>query len=65
MKLGISKFHIDPQNEEIDANKIIAVNDVTYEVEKRKSEKILACPSLNFFRLSHMYFQLHKLSLKL
>lgn len=63
LKLEISKFHMDPQNEEINANKIIAVNDATYVVEKRKSEKILACPSLNFFRLSHMYFQLHKLSL--
>lgn len=34
---------MDPQNEEINANKIIAVNDATYVVEKRKSEKILAC----------------------
>ena len=50
LKLGISKFHMDPQNEEINANKIIAVNDATYEVKKRNSEKILACPSLNFFK---------------
>lgn len=63
LKLGISKFHMDPQNEEINANKIIAVNDATYEVKKRNSEKILACPSLNFFRLSYMYFQLLKSSL--
>ena len=60
LKLGIYKFHMEPRNEEINANKIIAVNDATYEVEKRKSEKIWACPSLNFFRLSYMYFQLHK-----
>lgn len=52
VEIRIYKFHMEPQNEEINANKIIAVNNVTYEVEKRKSEKILACPSLNFFRLS-------------
>ena len=52
VEIRIYKFHMEPQNEEINANKIIAVNNVTYEVEKRKSEKIMACPSLNFFRLS-------------
>ena len=52
VEIRIYKFHKEPRNEEINANKIIAVNDATYEVEKRKSEKILACPSLNFFRLS-------------
>ena len=52
VEIRIYKFHMEPRNEEINANKIIAVNNVTYEVDKRKSEKILACPSLNFFRLS-------------
>ena len=52
VEIRIYKFHMEPWNEEINANKIIAVNNVTYEVEKRKSEKILAFPSLNFFRLS-------------
>ena len=52
VEIRIYKFHMEPRNEEINANKIITVNDATYEVEKRKSEKILACPSLNFFRLS-------------
>ena len=52
VEIRIYKFQMEPRNEEINANKIIAVNDATYEVEKRKSEKILACPSLNFFRLS-------------
>ena len=38
---------MEPRNEEINAKKILAVEDATYSVAKRKPEKIQACQNLN------------------
>ena len=39
MAIRISYILLEPRNEEINAKKIIAANDTTYAVAKRKPEK--------------------------
>ena len=44
MAIRISYILLEPRNEEINAKKIIAANDATYAVAKRKPEKTKPWP---------------------